>query len=183
MTYLHLSKQQLEDITEALEDSSLQAQQRNKLLALRMHHEGAAHGFIGRILNITQPTLRAYLAGYQEGGLPAVLEDRSYRPLSSLAPFWNCLRCSFAAAPVPNAKAAVARIEALTGLRLSESQCRARAGKAATNLSALRKLAMNLLRAVPPPVRKPASVSMRRRRYIATINPNYLAALLAHFAS
>ena len=64
-----------------------------------------------------------------------------------------------------------------------EDQCRARAGKAATNLSALRKLAMNLLRAVPPPVRKPASVSMRRRHYIATINPNYLAALLAHFAS
>ncbi|HBJ88273.1 MAG TPA: ISAs1 family transposase [Verrucomicrobiales bacterium] len=58
-----------------------------------------------------------------------------------------------------------------------------RAGKAATNLSALRKLAMNLLRTVPPPVRKPATVSMRRRHYIATINPNYLAALLAHFAS
>ncbi|MBL9179568.1 MAG: transposase, partial [Verrucomicrobiaceae bacterium] len=64
-----------------------------------------------------------------------------------------------------------------------EDQCRARAGKAATNLSVLRKLAMNLLRAVPPPVRKPASVSMRRRHYIATINPNYLAALLAHFAA
>lgn len=63
-----------------------------------------------------------------------------------------------------------------------EDQCRARAGKAATNLSALRKLAMNLLRAVPPPVRKPATVSLRRRHYIATINPNYLAALLAHFA-
>ncbi|MBL9181065.1 MAG: transposase [Verrucomicrobiaceae bacterium] len=42
-----------------------------------------------------------------------------------------------------------------------EDQCRARSGKAATNLSALRKLAMNLLRAVPPPVRKPASVSMQ----------------------
>jgi predicted transposase YbfD/YdcC len=64
-----------------------------------------------------------------------------------------------------------------------EDQSRARAGKAATNLSALRKLAMNLLRAVPPPVRKPRQVSLRRRHYIATINPNYLAALLAHFAS
>lgn len=63
-----------------------------------------------------------------------------------------------------------------------EDQCRARAGKAATNLSALRKLAMNLLRAAPPPVRKPATVSLRRRHYIATINPNYLAALPAHFA-
>ena len=41
---------------------------------------------------------------------------------------------------------------------------------------------MNLLRAVPPPVRKPAATSLRRRHYIATINPNYLASLLAHFA-
>ncbi len=64
-----------------------------------------------------------------------------------------------------------------------EDQSGARAGKAATNLSALRKLAMNLLRAVPPPVRKPRQVSLRRRHYIATINPNYHAALLAHFAS
>ena len=62
-------------------------------------------------------------------------------------------------------------------------QCRARAGKAATNLSALRKLAMNLLRAVPPPVRNPQQVSLRRRHYIATINPNSLAAILAHFAA
>jgi predicted transposase YbfD/YdcC len=64
-----------------------------------------------------------------------------------------------------------------------EDQCRARAGKAATNLSGLRKLAINLLCAVPPPVRTAATVSMRRRHYIATINPNYLTALLAHFAS
>ena len=124
MTYLHLTAQQLDDIIEALEDSSIEPHNRSKLLALRMHHEGASHGFVGRVLNISQPTLRAYLAEYLEGGLPATLEDRSYRPLSSLAPFWNCLRCSFAAAPVPNAKAAVARIEQLTSLRLSESQCR-----------------------------------------------------------
>lgn len=52
-----------------------------------------------------------------------------------------------------------------------------RAGKVATNLSALRKLAMNLLRAVPP-----QQVSLRRLHYIATINPNYPAAMLAHFA-
>jgi len=32
-------------------------------------------------------------------------------------------------------------------------------------------------------VRTAATVSMRRRHYIATINPNYLTALLAHFAS
>lgn len=41
-----------------------------------------------------------------------------------MAPFIACLRCSFAAAPVADAKAAVARIEALTGIRLSEGQAR-----------------------------------------------------------
>ena len=40
---------------------------------------------------------------------------------------------------------------------------------------------MRMLRAVPPPARKPAQVSVRRH-FIATINPNYLVAQLAHFA-
>lgn len=39
-------------------------------------------------------------------------------------PFWQCLICSFKAAPVANAKAAVVRIETMTGIRLSESPCR-----------------------------------------------------------
>ena len=40
---------------------------------------------------------------------------------------------------------------------------------------------MRMLRAVPPPARKPAHMSVRRH-FIATNNPDYLAALLAHFA-
>ena len=117
MTYLHLTAQQPDDIIEALEDSSLEPHSRSKLLALRIHHEGASHGFVGHVLNISQPTLRAYLAEYQLGGLPATLEDRSYRPLSRL-------RCFFAAATVPNAKAAVSRFEKLIGLRASAHQSR-----------------------------------------------------------
>jgi transposase len=141
MTHLHLSAQQLEDIAEALDDSAIEHYYKQKILVLRMHHEGVAHGFIGRILNISQPTLRAYLVEYQEGGLAALLEDRAYRPSSSLAPFWNCLRCSFAAAPVPNAKAAAARIERLTGVRLSESQVR----------RAMKQMGMTLKKAAPLP--------------------------------
>jgi hypothetical protein len=121
---LQLTAQQLQDIGEALEDNDIEQRFHHKLLALRMHHEGASHGFIGRCLNISQPTLRTYLLEYQHGGLERVLEDRSYRPSSSLAPFWQCLKCSFAAAPVANAKMAVQRIQQLTGIRLSESQCR-----------------------------------------------------------
>jgi predicted transposase YbfD/YdcC len=64
-----------------------------------------------------------------------------------------------------------------------EDQSRARSGNAATNLSALRKLAMNLLKAVPPPNPKSKHISMRSRHYIATITPNYLTALLEYFAT
>jgi hypothetical protein len=48
MAHLHLTLQQLD---------------------LRMHHEEAPHGFIGRVLNISQLTLRAYPAEYQQGGI------------------------------------------------------------------------------------------------------------------
>jgi Winged helix-turn helix len=70
-----------------------------------------------------------------------VLEDRYYRPSSALDPFWQCLICSFKAAPVANAKAAVVRIETLTGIRLSESQCR----------RVMKKMGMSLKKSAPIP--------------------------------
>ena len=141
MITLLLTSQQLEDLIEALEDPAIEHRYKQKLLAIRMHHEGAAHWFIGRCLNISQPTLRTYLFEYQDGALERVLEDRSYRPSSILAPFWQCLKCSFAAAPVPNAKAAVKRIEQLTGVRLSESQSR----------RAMKRMGMSLKKTAPLP--------------------------------
>ena len=88
------------------------------------HPWGAAHAFIAKSLRLSPNTLTNYLKAFQQGGLAALLEDRYYRPSSSLAPFWQCLRCSFAVAPVASAKLAVAGIEVLTGVRLSESQAR-----------------------------------------------------------
>jgi len=124
MIELHLSAREIQDICEALDDPSISEWHKQKLLALRMHHEGAAHGFILKCLRLSPTTLVAYLREYLKGGLPEVLADRYYRPASALLPFWQCLRCSFGVAPVANAKEGVARIEALSGVRLSESQCR-----------------------------------------------------------
>ena len=56
---------------------------------------------------------------HSEGGLAGTLKDRYYRPSSSLEPFLECLKCSFRATPVADAKHAVARIQSLTGIRLS----------------------------------------------------------------
>ena len=56
---------------------------------------------------------------------PALPENRYYQPASCLKPFWQCIKCSFSTAPVASGKEAIARIEALSGVRLSESQaCR-----------------------------------------------------------
>lgn len=97
---------------------------RIKLLVIRMHSEGAKNGFIAKCLKLHANTITNHLKEWAQGGLPAVLEDKYYRPSSSMEPFMACLRCSFAASPVADAKAAVARIESLTGVRLSESQAR-----------------------------------------------------------
>ena len=124
MIRLNLNEQDVSDILEVLDDPTTNDVHKIKLLAIRMHAEGAKHGFIAKVLNLHANTITNYLKQYAEGGLSASLEDKYYRPSSSLEPFIACLTCSFKAMPVADAKQAVARIEALTGIRLSESQAR-----------------------------------------------------------
>ena len=124
MIRLEITDQDLTDIVEALDDPATTEKNKIKLLVIRMHHEGAKHCFIAKVLNLHANTVTNHLKEYCEGALPATLEDRYYRPSSSLEPFLECLKCSFRAAPVADAKQAVARIEALTTIRLSESQAR-----------------------------------------------------------
>ena len=141
MIRLQLTENDLEDIAEALDDPELSERGKKQLLLITMHHQGAQHSFIASCLRISAPTLIAYLKEYRDGGLSTVLEDRYFRPASALDPFWQCLICSFKAAPVANAKAAVARIETLTGIRRSESQCR----------RVMKKMGMSLKKSAPIP--------------------------------
>ncbi len=124
MIRLELTDQELTDVAEALDDPATTEKSKTKLLVIRMHHEGARHGFIAKVLNLHANTITNYLKEYSKGGLAGTLEDRYYRPSSSLEPFLVCLKCSFQAGPVADAKQAVARIESLTGIHLSESQAR-----------------------------------------------------------
>ena len=124
MIRLTLTEQAMEDIAEVLDDPSISEKTRIKLLVIRMHHEGAKHGFIAKVLSLHGNIITNHLKEYRTGGLAAVVENRSYRPSSSLEPFMACLTCSFLTAPVADASQAVARIEGLTGIRLSESQVR-----------------------------------------------------------
>ena len=70
-----------------------------------------------------------------------LLDDFSYRPSCSLEPYWQCLKCTFAAAPVANAKMAVQCIEQLTGMRLSDSP----------NRRTMKRMGMSLKKSAPLP--------------------------------
>jgi transposase len=124
MIRLELTDQDLTDVAEALDDPATSERNKIKLLVIRMHHEGAKNRFIAKVLDLHANTITNHLKEYSKGGLADTLEDRFYRPSSSLEPFLECLKCSFRAAPVADAKQAVGRIESLTGIRLSESQAR-----------------------------------------------------------
>jgi transposase len=124
MTRIELSQADIKDIEDAMDDPSLSDKHRTKLLVIRMHSEGGKHGFIAKCLKLHANTITNYLKEWSDGGLAAVVEDKYYKPSSTIEPFMACLRCSFAATPVADAKAAIARIEALTGIKLSESQAR-----------------------------------------------------------
>ena len=124
MIEIHLTDQEIQDLNEAIDDPSHSEKTKIKLLVIRMRHEGAKTGFISKCLNLHSNTVTNYLNEFQSGKLPATLEDRYYKPTSSLEPFLDCLKCSFRACPVVDAKQAVERIHRLTGIRLSESQSR-----------------------------------------------------------
>lgn len=124
MINLELTNQNTIDIAEALNDPAISNKNRTKLLVIRMHHEGAKHNFIAKVMGLHANTITNYLKSYRAGGLSRILEDRYYRPSTSLEPFIECLKCDFRIRPVANAKEAVRRIEARTGIRLSESQVR-----------------------------------------------------------
>ena len=124
MIRLEITEQQLADIAEAIDDPTTTEKVKRKLLALRMHHEGAKAGFIAKVLNVHQNSITNYLKEYRDGGLPATVEDRHYRPLSALAPYEECLKCQFSIRPITDAKDAVSRIESFCQIKISESQAR-----------------------------------------------------------
>jgi transposase len=124
MIEIQLTHQEIQDLKEAIDDPSHSDKTKIKLLVIRMRHEGAKTGFISKCLNLHGNTVTNYLNEFLRGKLPATLEDRYYKPTSSLDPFLDCIKCSFRACPVADAKQAVARIHSLTGIRLSESQSR-----------------------------------------------------------
>jgi transposase len=124
MIELNLTEQEIQDLTEAIDDPSHSEKTKIKLLISRMRHEGAKTGFISMCLNLHGNTVTNDLNEFKTGNIPVILEGRYYKPTSLLDLFLKCIRCSFHASPVAGAKQAVENIEKLTGIRLSEIQSR-----------------------------------------------------------
>lgn len=83
---------------------------------------GYSHQEIGRIVRISQPTLRGYLQTYQKGGLAKLKALNFYRPQSELEQYRDLLIKEFTAHPPASINQAVTRIAQLTGLKRSPTQ-------------------------------------------------------------
>jgi len=95
---------------------------RQRMEAVYLKALGLPHQEIGRIVRISQTTLREYLQMYQEGGIEALKELNFNQPKSDLDDHQDRLRQEFDQQPPATIDEAVARIEKLTGLRRSPTQ-------------------------------------------------------------
>ena len=116
MIRLELSEVELDNIAEVLDDPEIEPRLKNKLLVVTVHHEQVQHEVTARCLKVSADKVTNILKIYQNEGIQGVLKNRYDQPSSSLAPFWQCLKCSFQVAPVANAKQAVQRIQQLTDI-------------------------------------------------------------------
>lgn len=95
---------------------------RRRMLALLLKSEGLGHGQIGRILDISQPTLRSYFDLYEQGGLEALKQLNYQGQANLLLDRKDEIISALEAAPPATLKQAQARIEAATGLHRSLPQ-------------------------------------------------------------
>lgn len=84
--------------------------------------QGYYHKEIGRIVRVSQPTVRNYLRMYQAGGLEKLKELNFYKPPSELDEHIKFLKNVFETNPPATINEAVEQIEQLTGIRRSPTQ-------------------------------------------------------------
>jgi transposase len=97
-------------------------QRRMEALWLKAHD--LPHAQIATLVNISENSLRDYFRLYEEGGLEKVKEVLWYQPESELNGHVVSLEAHFQANPPASIKEAQSEIEALTGIKRSETQVR-----------------------------------------------------------
>lgn len=124
MIKLNLTDTQRDEIAEAIDDPATSERAKIKLLAIRLHSLDMPHGQIAAALNISGDTVTSYLKAFRKGGVAELLENRHFRPTSSVEAFLDDITRSLADTPVATAKEAAHRIKQITGVQLSEDQAR-----------------------------------------------------------
>jgi len=124
MIKLNLSDEQRNEIAEAIDDPATSERAKIKLLAIRLHSLDMPHGHIAAALNISDDTVTNYLKAFLRGGVPELIENRHFRPTSSVEPFLTDITRSLTDKPVATAKEAAHRIQNIAGVQLSEDQAR-----------------------------------------------------------
>jgi transposase len=121
---------QLEFTPEVLEELNYEryrhplpmVQRRMEALWLKSH--GLPHSQIAQLVNISENTLRDYFQLYLEGGVERLKEVAILGSESALQEHHASLEAYFRAHPPATIKEAQSKIEALTGIKRSETQVR-----------------------------------------------------------
>lgn len=95
-----------------------------RMEALWLKSQGLPHGQIAQLVNITENTLRDYFQLYVDGGVERLKEVVIQGPESALQEHYASLETYFRAHPPATIKEAQHQIEALTGIKRSETQVR-----------------------------------------------------------
>jgi transposase len=95
-----------------------------RMEAVWVKSHGLPHGQIAQVVNITENTLRDYFQLYLEGGVARLKEGAIPGPESALQEHYASLEAYFRAHPPATIKEAQSKIEALTGIKRSETQVR-----------------------------------------------------------
>jgi transposase len=97
-------------------------QRRMEVLWLKSH--GLPHALSAKLAGVSANTMREYCRLYEDGGLEKLKEVNFYRPESALHTHITSLEAHFQANPPATIKEAQSEIEALTGIKRSETQVR-----------------------------------------------------------
>ncbi len=97
-------------------------QRRMEVLWLKSHD--LRHELIARLAGVSENTIRDYFRLYEAGGLGKLKEVNLYRPTSELGAYVTSLEEHFRNHPPATIKEAQHEIEALTGIKRSETQVR-----------------------------------------------------------
>jgi len=97
---------------------------RRRMMTVYLKGKDYPHQEIGKIVGVTQKTVRSHLRLYEKGGLAALEEMKQHMPESALEPYRAQLEEEFRERPPVDGVEAAKRIKDLTGVQRSPDQVR-----------------------------------------------------------